>query len=81
MHRDLKPGDVMATAAGQIKMLDSGLAAMAPEVASDPENSPTLTVAPTEPGVVMGTAAYMSPEQACGKPVDKRADIWTSAMR
>ena len=62
-----------------MKVLDFGLAKMAEEVALDgnPENSPTLTLElATSVGAVMGTAAYMAPEQARGKPVDKRADIW-----
>jgi serine/threonine-protein kinase len=62
-----------------VKVLDFGLAAVAPASAgdSDPTNSPTLTMAATQAGVIMGTAAYMSPEQASGRPVDKRADIWS----
>ena len=62
---------------GTVKVLDFGLAkALDPSPDGDPSQSPTLTAAATQMGVIMGTAAYMSPEQARGKPVDKRADIW-----
>jgi serine/threonine protein kinase len=77
VHRDLKPANIMITPAGVVKILDFGLAAVAPS--SDPSNpadSPTLTISPTRAGMILGTAAYMSPEQARGKVVDKRADIW-----
>ncbi len=81
IHRDLKPANIKVRADGTVKVLDFGLAkALAPEGASataDLANSPTITSpAMTEMGIVLGTAAYMSPEQARGRPVDRRADIW-----
>ena len=77
IHRDLKPANVKVRPDGMVKVLDFGLAKAldtAPE--GDPSQSPTLTAAATQMGVIMGTAAYMSPEQARGKTVDRRADIW-----
>jgi Tol biopolymer transport system component len=83
VHRDLKPANVKITPEGQVKVLDFGLAkALEPETASGSgpslllSLSPTLTQQMTEPGLILGTAAYMSPEQARGAAVDKRADIW-----
>jgi hypothetical protein len=78
IHRDLKPANVKITPEGKVKVLDFGLAkAFHEEVAAaDASKSPTLTDEMTRPGVILGTAAYMPPEQAKGKAVDKRADIW-----
>ncbi|HVO97400.1 MAG TPA: serine/threonine-protein kinase [Bryobacteraceae bacterium] len=77
VHRDLKPANIMVTPDGVVKLLDFGLAAVAPASGGDPMKSPTVTLQATHPGIIMGTAAYMSPEQAAGKPVDKRGDIWS----
>ena len=80
IHRDLKPANVKVKADGMVKVLDFGLAkAFQPEASgASASESPTisLTAAATQMGMVIGTAAYMAPEQARGKPVDKRADIW-----
>ncbi len=76
VHRDLKPANILVTPGDVVKVLDFGLAFVESREATDPNNSPTLTVSPTRAGMIMGTAAYMSPEQARGKQADKRADIW-----
>src|SRR6202140_4401821 len=72
VHRDLKPANIMITPAGVVKVLDFGLAKAAePEPTGNPETSPTLSMRATRVGMILGTAAYMSPEQARGKTVDK----------
>jgi serine/threonine-protein kinase len=78
VHRDLKPANIKVTPEGRVKVLDFGLAkALSNEpAATDRVNSRTLTRRATQMGVILGTAAYMAPEQAKGKPVDRRADIW-----
>jgi len=80
VHRDMKPGNVMITPTGLVKVLDFGLAAIiqgAPSTPTNPTDSRTVTMGATQAGVIMGTPAYMSPEQASGTHVDRRADIWS----
>jgi hypothetical protein len=82
VHRDLKPANIKVTPTGVVKVLDFGLAkALDREIAGDrtanATHSPTLSLAATQAGMILGTAAYMSPEQAKGKPADRRADIWS----
>src|SRR6185369_4402958 len=77
IHRDLKPANIKVRPDDTIKILDFGLARMSSEADRvDPANSPTIAGRQTELGVALGTAAYMSPEQARGRSVDKRTDIW-----
>ena len=78
IHRDLKPANIKVTPDGKVKILDFGLAKayVGDQENMSPLDSPTISAAATQQGVILGTAAYMSPEQARGKPVDRRADIW-----
>jgi Tol biopolymer transport system component len=79
VHRDLKPANIKVTHDGKVKVLDFGLAKALQGDAGprDISNSPTITAESTKAGIILGTAAYMSPEQAKGKAVDRRADIWS----
>ncbi len=77
VHRDLKPANVKVTPEDKVKVLDFGLAkALVEEPSGDAAHSPTMSALATRAGTILGTAAYMSPEQVRGKPLDKRADIW-----
>jgi Tol biopolymer transport system component/tRNA A-37 threonylcarbamoyl transferase component Bud32 len=76
VHRDLKPANVKISPHGVVKVLDFGLAKLSAGPTANSDDLPTLNATVTQVGMIVGTAAYMSPEQARGKPVDRRADIW-----
>src|SRR5262249_30659196 len=78
IHRDLKPANIKVTPDGKVKVLDFGLAKAYERELADTSvsNSPTISMAATNAGLILGTAAYMSPEQARGRTLDKRTDLW-----
>src|SRR5262249_11159427 len=78
IHRDLKPANIMITVDEQVKVLDFGLAKQVEQAGESGQfsQSPTLSFGATRTGVILGTAAYMSPEQVRGRPADKRSDVW-----
>jgi eukaryotic-like serine/threonine-protein kinase len=80
IHRDLKPGNVKIRPDGLVKVLDFGLAKVGGMPVAPSDESPTITVGQTQAGMILGTAAYMAPEQAKGKEVDKRADIYAFGL-
>lgn len=78
VHRDLKPANLFLTKDGRVKILDFGLAKLTrPDVAAGEGNVPPTVIAPTAPGIIVGTVGYMSPEQVTGRPVDHRSDIFS----
>jgi eukaryotic-like serine/threonine-protein kinase len=76
VHRDLKPGNVMVTPAGQVKVMDFGLARPLPRDSDNTTDVKTWTAALTSPGVIVGTTAYMAPELLKGSPADEKSDVW-----
>jgi len=80
VHRDLKPGNIKIRPDGLVKVLEFGLAKVGGTPVASSDESPTITIGQTQAGMILGTAAYMAPEQAKGKEVDKRADIYAFGL-